>query len=74
MSIPDYISPIVGYRVWTWNTMGLKSLCGERWHPGQSLAARCRASTVVGTIAGRAEGGMIPTMPRKRIAPAASTQ
>ena len=35
--------------------MGLKSLCGERWHPGQSLAARCRASTVVGTIAGRAE-------------------
>ena len=48
MSIPDYISPIVGYRVWTWNTMGLKSLCGERWHPDQSLAARCRASTVVG--------------------------
>jgi len=33
----------------------LKSLCGERWHPGQSLAARCRASTVVGPIAGRTE-------------------
>jgi hypothetical protein len=48
VSIPDYISPIVGYRVWTWDTMGLKSLCGERWHPGQSLAARCRASAVVG--------------------------
>jgi hypothetical protein len=55
MSIPDYISPIVGYRVWTWNTIGLKSLCGERWHPGQSLAARCRASAVVGPIAGRSE-------------------
>ena len=56
MSIPDYISPIVGYRVWTWDTKGLKSLCGERWHPNQSLAARCRASAVVGTIAGRVEG------------------
>jgi hypothetical protein len=56
VSIPDYISPIVGYRVWTWDTMGLKSLCGEQWHPNQSLAARCRASAVVGTIAGRVEG------------------
>ena len=36
--------------------MGLKSLCGERWHPNQSLAARCRASAVVGTIASRVEG------------------
>jgi hypothetical protein len=56
MSIPDYISPIIGYRVWTWGTTGLKSLCGERWHPNQSLAARCRASAVVGTIASRVEG------------------
>ena len=32
----------------------MKSLCGERWHPGHSLAARCRASTVVGPIVGRA--------------------
>jgi hypothetical protein len=55
MSVPDYISPIVGYRVWTWDTTGLKSLCGERWHPSQSLAARCRASAVVGTIVGRSE-------------------
>lgn len=46
--IPDYISPIVGYRVWTWDTAGLKSLCGERWHPNQSLAARCRASAILG--------------------------
>jgi len=53
MSIPDYISPIVGYRVWTWGTTGLKSLCGERWKPSQSLAARCRASTVVGPISAK---------------------
>jgi hypothetical protein len=55
VKIPDLISPVIGYRVWTWGTMGLKSLCGERWHPGQSLAARCRAAAVVGTIVGRAE-------------------
>src|ERR1022692_4891994 len=55
MSIPDYISPIIGYRVWKWEHTGVKSLCGERWHPGQSLAARCRASAVVGPIVGRAE-------------------
>jgi len=48
VSLPDYISPIVGYRVWTWGFLGLKSLCGQTWHPGQSLAARCRASAVVG--------------------------
>lgn len=55
VSILDYISPIVGYRVWTWDTTGLKSLCAQRWHPGQALEARCKASTVVGTIAGRTE-------------------
>jgi hypothetical protein len=55
MSIPDYISPIVGYRGWTWDTKGLKSLCGQRWHPGLALAARCRAPAVVGNIAGRIE-------------------
>ena len=27
---------------------GVEVACGELWHPGQSLAARCRASTVVG--------------------------
>ena len=55
MNIPDYISPIVGHRVWQWDAAGLKSLCGERWKPSQLLAARCRASVVVGPIAGRAE-------------------
>ena len=48
MSVPDYISPLVGYRVWTWGTMGLKSLSGASWHPGQVVAARCRASIVSG--------------------------
>jgi hypothetical protein len=32
----------------------LKSLCGEPWHPGQPLAARCRVYSA-GTIVGRAE-------------------
>ena len=55
MSGPDLTLPIVGYRVWTWDDTGLKSLCGKRWHPGQALAARCKASTVGGTVAGRTE-------------------
>jgi hypothetical protein len=29
VKIPDYISPVVGYRVWQWNAAGLKSLNGE---------------------------------------------
>ena len=33
----------------------MKSLCGEPWHPGQPLAARCRASAVVGPIVGRSK-------------------
>jgi hypothetical protein len=55
VTIPDCISPIIGFRAWTWDTRGLKSLCGQRWHPGLALAARCRASVVVGTIVGRTE-------------------
>jgi preprotein translocase subunit YajC len=43
MKIPDYISPVVGYRVWHWDATGLKSLNGERWLPGRPLAAVCRA-------------------------------
>ncbi len=54
MSIPDYISPIVGYRVWQWVAAGLKSLNGEPWSPGKPLAAACMASNR-GTTAGRAE-------------------
>jgi hypothetical protein len=44
MNVPDYISPVVAYRAWQWDATGLKSLCGEPWHPGQPLAATCRAS------------------------------
>ena len=54
MNIPDYISPVVGYRVWRWNATGLKSLNGDPWLPGRPLAAGCRAAAR-GTIVGRAE-------------------
>jgi len=42
--IPDYISPIVGYRVWRWNATGLHSLNGEPWLAGRPLEAGCRAA------------------------------
>jgi hypothetical protein len=44
MNVPDYISPVVAYRAWQWDETGLKSLCGEPWHPRQPLAAACKAS------------------------------
>jgi len=53
MTVPDYISPIIGYRVWRWNAAGLKSLNGEPWSPGKPLVAACRASNR-GTTVGRA--------------------
>jgi len=43
MSIPDYISPIIGWRVWRWYAGGLRSLNGKPWSPGQPLAAKCGA-------------------------------
>jgi hypothetical protein len=52
VNIPDYISPIIGFRVWPWDAIGLKSLNGELWMPGQRLSAACR------TLAGRAEDGL----------------
>jgi hypothetical protein len=54
VNIPDYISPIVGYRVWHWDSAGLRSLNGEPWLPGRPLAAGCEAAAR-GTIVGRAE-------------------
>ena len=39
MTVPDYISPIVGYRVWQWDATGLRSLNGENW-VAQSAALR----------------------------------
>jgi hypothetical protein len=44
MKIPDYISPVVGFRVWRWKETGLQSLNGEPWLPGQQLEARCRVA------------------------------
>jgi hypothetical protein len=44
MNIPDYISPVVAYRVWRWKETGLQSLNGEPWLPGQHLEARCRVA------------------------------
>jgi hypothetical protein len=46
VTVPDYISPIVGYRVWQWDSVGLKSLNGELWLPGQRLSATCRADSL----------------------------
>jgi len=42
MTIPDYVSPIVAWRVWQLDQTGLRSLNGEPWLPGKSLAAGCR--------------------------------
>jgi len=44
MNIPDYISPIVAYRTWQWDALGLRSLNEEQWFPGEPLAATCRAN------------------------------
>jgi hypothetical protein len=39
MNIPDFISPVVGYRAWRWDNSGLQSINRERWIPGQYAAA-----------------------------------
>lgn len=43
-SAPDYISPIIGCRLWHWDGAGLRSLNGEPWRPGEPLEASCRLS------------------------------
>jgi len=43
-SVPDYISPIISYRVWQWDVAGLRSLNGELWQPGKPLEAGCKVS------------------------------
>ena len=47
MRVPDYISSVVAYRAWYWDDVGVKSFCGERWHPSRSLAATCRRLVTV---------------------------
>jgi hypothetical protein len=59
MRIPDYVSPVVGHRVWQWDSKGLKSLNGEPWLPGKPLTAACRASGVA-TLVGRTEAWHCP--------------
>ena len=51
MIVPDFISPIVGYRVWQWDATGLRSLNGGKWFAHQPLSAVCRAE-VCSSIAG----------------------
>jgi preprotein translocase subunit YajC len=40
--VPDYISPILGYRIWQWDVAGLCSFNGEFWQPGKWMEARCK--------------------------------
>jgi hypothetical protein len=42
MRVPDYITPVVAYRLWQWGAAGLKSLNG----------AVDRRTTSVGTVQG----------------------
>jgi len=51
MNVPDYISPVVGFRVWQWDAAGLRSLNGEKWFPHLPLSAVCRADAC-GSISG----------------------
>jgi preprotein translocase subunit YajC len=51
MTVPDFISPVVGYRIWQWDPTGLRSLNGEKWLAHQPLSAVCRADAT-GSIAG----------------------
>lgn len=44
MNVPDYVSPIVAYRVWVLGRSGLMSLNGEFWPPNQRLEASCKRS------------------------------
>jgi hypothetical protein len=43
VKVPDYISPLVAYRIWRWDASGLRSLNGLQWLPGKPLGAECRA-------------------------------
>ncbi len=60
MTVPDFISPVVGYRVWQWDATGLRSLNGEKWFAHQPLSAVCRADAC-GSIAGLSKATHNPT-------------
>jgi hypothetical protein len=42
MIVPDYVAPIVGYRVWDFHSSRLVSLNDEPWPPGKARKAECR--------------------------------
>jgi len=44
MKIPDYVSPVIGHRVWAWDGFRLVSLNGQVWPVGKALEAECGAS------------------------------
>jgi len=54
MNVPDYISTIVGYRVWRWEATGLQSLNGEPWFPNRPFVASCRALTLETVVGAKA--------------------
>jgi hypothetical protein len=41
VKIPDYISPIIAFRMWQWGAAGLTSLNDVRWVAEQPMKARC---------------------------------
>jgi preprotein translocase subunit YajC len=43
MIVPDYISPVIAWRVWQLTEGGIGSLNSQVWLPGKPLAARCTA-------------------------------
>ena len=42
MNVPDYVSPIIGHRVWLWDGSKPMSINGELWQPSQPLVAKCK--------------------------------
>jgi len=50
MKIPDYISPIIGYRAWQFDGNNLRSLNGQPWSPGKALVGSCRRPSADHTV------------------------
>jgi len=48
--VPDYVSPVIAWRVWQLAEGGLKSLNGEPWLPGEPLTARCAGPALAGPM------------------------
>jgi preprotein translocase subunit YajC len=48
--IPDYISPVIAWRVWQLAKGGIASLNGQPWLPGEPLTASCAAPALVGPL------------------------